>query len=57
MLVHTAREHSLDLQSAAARVRQADARARAAGAAILPKVDLNGNAVSYAGHSSYGKAP
>ena len=38
-LVHAARAHSLDLQSAAARVRQADARARAAGAVILPKVD------------------
>ena len=55
-LVRAARAHSLDLQSAAARVRQADARARAAGAVILPKVDLNGNAVSYAGHSSYGSA-
>jgi NodT family efflux transporter outer membrane factor (OMF) lipoprotein len=55
-LVKAAREHSLDLQSADARVRQADARARAAGGAILPKVDFNANATSYAGSSANGNA-
>lgn len=45
-----------DLQAAAARVRQADARARAAGAALLPEVSAGGNGVFYAGHSSNGTA-
>ncbi|MBS0418179.1 MAG: efflux transporter outer membrane subunit [Proteobacteria bacterium] len=45
---------NLDLESARARVAQADARARQAGAAILPSVDANGTANYLAGHSSQG---
>ena len=43
-----------DLTAARARVTQADARARQAGAAILPAVDGNGTANFLAGHSSQG---
>lgn len=43
-----------DLAGARARVTQADARARQAGAAILPSVDAAGNANYLAGHSSQG---
>jgi hypothetical protein len=51
-LVDLAQQNNFDLAAAAARIRQADARARAAGAAILPQVDLNGNAVHYTGGSN-----
>jgi len=53
-LIATAYRNNWDLQAAAARVRQADARARAAGAALLPDVTAGANAASYAGHSSSG---
>ncbi len=43
-----------DVAAARARVAQADARARQAGAAILPSVDAAGNANFLAGHSSQG---
>jgi multidrug efflux system outer membrane protein len=55
-LIASAYANSLDLQAADARLRQADARARAAGAAILPQVDLNADSTTYAGHSSNGSA-
>ena len=55
-LIASAYGNSLDLQAADARLRQADARARAAGAAILPQVDLDANSATYAGHSSNGSA-
>jgi multidrug efflux system outer membrane protein len=50
-LAALAAQSNLDLIAAAARVRQADARARQAGAAILPSVDLNGNATQFTGRS------
>jgi multidrug efflux system outer membrane protein len=43
-----------DLAVARARVAQADARARQAGAALLPSIDAAGNANYLAGHSSQG---
>ncbi len=43
-LIETARLRNLDLAAAAARVRQADAQARIAGAPLLPTVDANTNA-------------
>jgi NodT family efflux transporter outer membrane factor (OMF) lipoprotein len=43
-----------DLASAQQRIAQADARARQAGAPILPKVSLDGNATYLAGHSQQG---
>jgi outer membrane protein, multidrug efflux system len=55
-LIAAASSNSLDLQAADARLREADARARAAGAAILPQVDLDANSTTYAGHSSDGSA-
>jgi multidrug efflux system outer membrane protein len=55
-LIASANLGSLDLQAADARLRQADARARAAGAALLPQVDLDTNATTYAGHSGNGSA-
>jgi len=55
-LIASANTNSLDLQAANARLRQADARARAAGAAILPQVDFDANSTSFAGHSSNGSA-
>lgn len=45
---------NLDLEAAAERVVQADARAREAHAAILPSLDLAANLHSFAGHSSAG---
>lgn len=48
-LVGLARDNSPDLAAAVARVKQADARARQAGAALLPQVDANGNALQFAG--------
>ena len=43
-----------DLTVARERVAQADARARQAGAAILPKVSIDGNATYLSGHSEQG---
>ena len=43
--------NNFDIAAATARVRQADARARQAGAAILPTVDANGNATEFTGKS------
>ena len=43
-----------DLEAARARVTQADARARQAGAAILPSVDAVGTGNFWSGHSSQG---
>jgi outer membrane protein, multidrug efflux system len=53
-LIAAAYQNNLDLQSADARLRQADARARAAGAAILPQVDFGASSNTYAGHSAQG---
>ena len=53
-LIATAYRNNWDLQAADARVRQADARARAAGAALLPDVTAGANAVTYAGRSGSG---
>ncbi len=53
-LIALAYQNSLDLQAADARLRQADARARAAGGAILPQVDFGANATSFSGHSTNG---
>jgi outer membrane protein, multidrug efflux system len=53
-LVEVAQESNGDVAIARARVTQADARARQAGAAILPSVDATGNANYLAGHSSQG---
>jgi outer membrane protein, multidrug efflux system len=55
-LIAGAYTENFDIQEANARLRQADARARAAGAAILPQVDFNADATSFAGHSSAGSA-
>ena len=53
-LVDLAVTNNTDLAAARARVAQADARARQAGAAILPALDANGNATYLAGHSPQG---
>jgi len=50
--VELAQQNNLDLAAAAARIHQADARARAAGAAILPQVDVGGNGVYITGGSN-----
>ena len=50
-LIHKAETQNWDLYQASARVRQADARARQAGAALLPSVDLNANSTSYYGRT------
>jgi NodT family efflux transporter outer membrane factor (OMF) lipoprotein len=50
-LIALAEQNNLDLAAAQARLRQADARARAAGAALLPQVDLVGNAAHFQGRS------
>jgi multidrug efflux system outer membrane protein len=55
-LIAAAAHDSLDLQAADARLRQADARARAAGAGILPQVDFGASSTRYQGHSSQGAA-
>ena len=55
-LIAAAEKDSLDLQAADARLRQADARASAAGAAILPQVDFGASSNTYAGHSAQGSA-
>jgi outer membrane protein, multidrug efflux system len=53
-LIGLAEKNNWDMAAARARVAQADARARQAGAAILPSVDATGNANFLAGHSSQG---
>jgi multidrug efflux system outer membrane protein len=55
-LISQAANNNLDLSMARVRVIQADARARQAGAAILPSVDAAGNGNYLAGHSSNGSA-
>lgn len=55
-LLEQAAGRNLDLSMARARLAQADARARQAGAAILPGVDAGGNANFLAGHSVNGSA-
>ena len=52
--VDLAERNNWDVAAARARVAQADARARQAGAAILPSVDAAGTANFLAGHSSQG---
>ena len=51
-LIRLALDDNLDLAAAEARVRQADARARAAGGAILPQVDLSPSATRFSGRSN-----
>src|SRR5258708_5491140 len=55
-LIGQAAANNLDLGMARARVTQADARARQAGAAILPSIDAAGNGNYLAGHSANGNA-
>jgi len=55
-LIVQASSDNLDLSAARARVAQADARARQAGAAILPSVDAGANGNYLAGHSVNGSA-
>jgi outer membrane protein, multidrug efflux system len=55
-LIEQASSNNLDLGMARARVMQADARARQAGAAILPSIDATGNGNYLAGHSANGSA-
>ena len=45
VLIEEAQISNLDIAVAVARIVQADAQARIAGAALLPEVDLNGNAI------------
>jgi len=52
--IERAQHENPDLAAARARVEQADAEARIAGAALLPSVDAGGNVEYYAGHSSSG---
>jgi multidrug efflux system outer membrane protein len=56
VLIEQASSENLDLSAARARVAQADARARQAGAAILPSVDAGANGNYLAGHSVNGSA-
>jgi hypothetical protein len=44
-VIEAAREGNLDIAAAVARIVQADANARITGAALLPVVDFNGNAL------------
>ena len=55
-LIAQAASANLDLAAARARLTQADARARQAGAAILPSVDATANGNYFAGHSVNGSA-
>jgi NodT family efflux transporter outer membrane factor (OMF) lipoprotein len=48
-LIAQVTQNNLDLVAAEARIRRADARARAAGAAILPQVDVDASATHIAG--------
>ncbi len=50
-LIATAQANNLDIAQAAARLRQADARARQAGAALLPSLDANGAATNFYGRA------
>jgi len=50
----TAQIGNLDIAQAAARLRQADARARQAGAALMPTVSLNGNGQNFTGAGGSG---
>ena len=52
--IDVAAKTNSDLEAARARVTQADARARQAGAAILPSVDAVGTGNFWSGHSSQG---
>src|SRR4030088_2968301 len=52
--IDIAAKTNTDVETARARVAQADARARQAGAAILPKLDALGTANYFSGHSSQG---
>jgi multidrug efflux system outer membrane protein len=52
--IDTAAKTNTDVAAARARVAQADARARQAGAAILPTVDANATGNYFSGHSSQG---
>lgn len=56
VLIEQAASTNLDLAAARARLAQADARARQAGAAILPSVDATANGNYFAGHSVNGSA-
>jgi NodT family efflux transporter outer membrane factor (OMF) lipoprotein len=51
-LIAQAQANNLDIGQAAARVRQADARARQAGAALLPAVGLNAAATTFYGRTA-----
>jgi NodT family efflux transporter outer membrane factor (OMF) lipoprotein len=51
-LMAQAQASNLDIYQAAARVRQADARARQAGAALLPTVGVNAGATSFYGQTN-----
>ncbi|HEY1875423.1 MAG TPA: hypothetical protein VGG67_13565, partial [Steroidobacteraceae bacterium] len=53
-LVDEAVRDNTDLTGARERIAQADARARQAGAPILPKVSIDGNATYLSGHSQQG---
>jgi outer membrane protein, multidrug efflux system len=55
-LIALAEQNNADLAAAQARIRQADARARAAGAAILPQVDAGANVAHLAGRSGSSSA-
>jgi multidrug efflux system outer membrane protein len=55
-LIAQAASSNLDLTAARARLMQADARSRQAGAALLPSVDAGGNGNYLAGHSADGSA-
>ncbi|HEV2701994.1 MAG TPA: efflux transporter outer membrane subunit [Steroidobacteraceae bacterium] len=55
-LIIQASRSNLDLAAARARLLQADARSRQAGAALLPGVDAGGTANFLAGHSADGSA-
>lgn len=50
-LAARAEKNNFDIGAAAARVQQADARARQAGAAVLPSVDANASATQFTGRS------
>lgn len=55
-LIARAQRGNADLAAARARLEQADAQARIAGAALLPSLDAAGNLQYYAGHSGAGSA-
>ncbi len=55
-LIGRAHRGNADLAAARARLEQADAQARIAGAALLPSLDAAGNLQYYAGHSGAGSA-